>query len=58
MKTNKLAIAVSLLMVLCACKEKVVAPDFLASNIDTTIKPSEDFFLYANGGWIKNNKLG
>ena len=57
MKTNKLAIAVSLLMVLCACKEKVVAPDFLASNIDTTIKPSEDFFLYANGGWIKNNPI-
>ena len=32
-------------------------PDVLAVNMDTTIKPSEDFFIYANGGWIKNNAI-
>ena len=33
------------------------AADVLAINMDTTIKPAEDFFLYANGGWIKNNAI-
>lgn len=32
-------------------------PDVLAINMDTTVKPWDDFFLYANGGWIKNNKI-
>ena len=27
--------------------------DVLASNMDSTVSPSQDFFLYANGGWIK-----
>ena len=31
--------------------------DFLAANIDTTISPSEDFFLYANGEWIKSTPI-
>lgn len=31
--------------------------DILASNIDTTIKPGDDFFMYANGAWIKNNPI-
>lgn len=31
--------------------------DFLADNIDSTVKPGEDFFDYANGGWIKKNPI-
>jgi len=31
--------------------------DILFSNLDTTVKPSEDFFEYANGGWIKKNPV-
>ena len=31
--------------------------DFLAANLDTTVSPSEDFFMYANGGWIKKNPI-
>lgn len=31
--------------------------DVLAVNIDTTLQPGEDIFLYANGGWIKNNPI-
>ncbi len=31
--------------------------DALAVNIDTTISPGEDFFQYANGGWINNNPI-
>lgn len=32
-------------------------PDVLAVNMDTTVKPADDFFMYANGGWIKNNPI-
>lgn len=32
-------------------------PDVVAANMDTTVKPGDDFFLYANGGWIKNNPI-
>src|SRR5689334_20571420 len=31
--------------------------DVLATNLDTTVSPGEDFFQYANGGWIKNNPI-
>jgi predicted metalloendopeptidase len=26
-------------------------------NMDTSIKPQDDFYLYANGGWIKQNPI-
>jgi putative endopeptidase len=32
-------------------------PDFLASNSDSTVSPREDFYQYANGGWLKRNPL-
>lgn len=32
-------------------------PDALAINIDSTVKPGEDFFQYANGGWINKNPI-
>jgi putative endopeptidase len=31
--------------------------DVLATNMDTTVSPSEDFFLYANGGWIRRTPI-
>lgn len=31
--------------------------DILATNIDSTVKPGDDFFLYANGGWIKRTPI-
>src|ERR1700736_193410 len=27
------------------------------SNFDTSVKLSDDFFLYANGGWIKRTEI-
>jgi putative endopeptidase len=27
------------------------------SNMDTTVKPGDDFFRYANGQWLKNNPI-
>lgn len=41
-----------------SCKtENKQKPDALASNMDTTVSPAADFFLYANGGWIKKNPI-
>ena len=32
-------------------------PDVLAADIDSTVNPADDFFDYANGGWIKKNPI-
>lgn len=32
-------------------------PAFDVKNMDTSVKPSEDFYTYANGGWMKNNPI-
>jgi putative endopeptidase len=47
------------LLFLAACHQDNtnVKPDFLTANIDTTVKPSEDFFEFANGGWIKRTPI-
>ena len=31
--------------------------DVVGKNIDKTVKPGDDFFKYANGGWIKQNPI-
>jgi predicted metalloendopeptidase len=33
------------------------APALDVKNMDTSAKPEEDFYLYANGNWIKNNPV-
>ncbi|HAI84169.1 MAG TPA: M13 family peptidase [Chitinophagaceae bacterium] len=40
-----------------SCNNNQDKPDALAVNMDTTIHPGNDFFAYANGGWIKNNPI-
>lgn len=37
--------------------ETTAKPDILASNIDSTLKPGDDFFMYANGNWVKNTPI-
>lgn len=32
-------------------------PDVLASHLDTTVSPADDFFDYAHGSWIKSNPI-
>jgi len=47
-------------LLLAACNSnpgKSNKPDMLASNLDTTVNPADDFFEYANGGWIKKNPI-
>jgi len=44
-------------IVSCNSKTESITTDPLADNLDTTVNPGDDFFLYANGGWIKKNKI-
>lgn len=56
---KKILLPLTLPLMLAAChsagKEKT--GDFLTEGIDSTVSPSTDFFLYANGGWIKKNPI-
>jgi putative endopeptidase len=54
----------SLAFVLASCNNKpsdttedIPKGDILKANLDTTVNPANDFFDYANGGWIKNNPI-
>jgi putative endopeptidase len=38
-------------------KNEATFPDPLVSHIDSTIKPGDDFFLFANGKWFKENPI-
>ena len=33
------------------------APDALVSHIDSTVKPGDDFFMFANGKWFKEHPI-
>ena len=33
------------------------ATDPVYQNLDTSVKPGDNFFLYANGGWLKKNPI-
>ena len=57
---SKLFFVLSLAGCFAACNQKKSAelrPDILAANVDSSMKPSEDFFAFANGKWIKNNPI-
>lgn len=50
------------IIALTACQQKkqedTTAIKFIdPANMDTTVSPGENFFLYANGGWLKNNTI-
>jgi putative endopeptidase len=56
-KTSLLLAFITLSLAACHSAEKEATPDFLSENMDTTVSPGTDFFLYANGGWIKKTPI-
>ena len=49
-------VCVSLLLAAAASAQNSVKPLDLA-NFDTSVKPADDFFRYANGGWMARNSI-
>ena len=41
----------------CNQTKKEQVPDALAAHIDSTVKAGNDFFLYANGKWFRQNPI-
>ncbi|WP_266363952.1 M13 family metallopeptidase [Tellurirhabdus rosea] len=59
-KTQWLLAAGLLTLSLAACqdkKEPTRTTFFDKSGMDTTVAPGDDFFTYANGGWVKNTPI-
>jgi len=56
---KKILLAITTLALISSCNNKQATPkpDILAANLDSTVKPGEDFFEYANGGWLKKNPI-
>ena len=48
-----------MILAILSCKptKKEVVSDALISHIDSTVKPGNDFFLYANGKWFRQNPI-
>ena len=38
-------------------KSSANRPDLLQANLDTTVRPGDDFFRYASGGWLKKHPI-
>ena len=48
----------SAVLFLYSCRsDNAQKPDVVAANVDTTVHPADDFFQFANGGWIKKNPI-
>jgi len=50
-------IAIVAIALTTSCKKEVTTPDPLLTHRDTLVNPSDDFFMYANGGWFKQNPI-
>lgn len=52
-------IAIALIISSCSNENKKTdeGPDPLVAHIDSTVKPGDDFFLFANGKWFKENPI-
>jgi len=62
MKTYlNLSSVLAVLLVVSACNVQKTKSkeglDPLAAHIDSTVRPGDDFFMYANGGWFKKNPI-
>lgn len=60
MKTSILAVAVALALVSCSTKKETRLPEGVGinvSNMDTSVRPSDDFFKYVNGAWLNKTEI-
>lgn len=57
-KTSALILLAAATIASCQETETKSTTKFIdLANMDTTVSPGENFFLYANGGWMKENEI-
>lgn len=56
MRTIKIALIASSVL-LTACNQKELTSGINKKNMDTLVKPGDNFAAYVNGTWIKNTKI-
>jgi len=49
--------ALSLACVICACKQQPYGALIHAEYIDSTVNPADNFYLFANGNWLKKTTI-
>jgi putative endopeptidase len=52
-----LNIVIYSVIILCSFGQAQVRIDPLVAHIDSTVRPGDDFFLFANGKWFKENPI-
>jgi len=57
LEMKRLALLLFVPFVLMGCKETKMPNAIDLADLDTTIAPGEDFYQYANGGWIKRTEI-
>jgi len=57
MRRNVILYAAIIVFVVSCTSKHGVKQDILTANIDSSVNPGDDFFNYANGGWIKKNPI-
>ena len=58
MSSRRLVPVLALALVLAAPAHGATQPKPLdPANLDTSVKPTDDFFRYANGGWMKSHPI-
>jgi putative endopeptidase len=56
MKNTIIILATAVLFISCDKKQEFTS-GIIKKNMDTIVKPGDDFEAYVNGTWIKNNKI-
>ncbi len=51
------SIIATVALIISCQKNETRKPDALVAHIDSTVKPGDDFFLFANGKWFKENPI-
>ena len=51
------SIIAAMTLIISCQKNDMHKPDALVAHIDSTVRPGDDFFLFANGKWFKENPI-
>jgi len=58
---NRLLLIAAVALSITACNQpapkETAKADIIRADMDTTVRPNDDFFAYANGLWMKNNQI-